>query len=378
MRSTFWSKIVIEPGPFNTEPTKVQEIVAFFIDCTHGQPFSFEFCMDYGGLENRLHLVFADLCAYSEQWEEASIGLLSPELKYFCAIQGRLPLLRKLEIFVSCLADSTTSIPSMVTNVFEDAPLLTHVGLWDINTWQFNFNWSSLTIIKILYLQKWEGFLAILRETNLVELMVVGSRGKDLRMEGGELIHLPCLERLSVDWTPLLTVLETPSLQQLKISLNPYDNLNDARTTLGFLRRLGIKLNYFLIWSDSEVRAADVKEILRGMPEVDRLTLMGVLDTVFKWLAETRTQELRCSNLIVFWYHTTLKETGMLEALNDMIARRNLPGDVRNPSPKEVIVGTPWGWDQALTANLKSLCRDRGIRFGFIHEMSTLPWGLYE
>ena len=90
--------------------------------------------MDYGGLENRLHLVFADLCAYSEQWEETSIGLLSSELKHFCAIQGRLPLLKKLEIFVSCLADSTTSIPSMVTNVFEDAPLLTHVGLWDINS----------------------------------------------------------------------------------------------------------------------------------------------------------------------------------------------------------------------------------------------------
>lgn len=72
-------------------------------------------------------------------------------------------------------------------------------------------------------------------------------------------------------------------------------NLNEARTTLGFCRRSGIKkCNSLLI--DLEADAADyVKEILRCMPEVDRLTLLSVSDAVFKWLAEAR-QELRFSN----------------------------------------------------------------------------------
>ena len=65
-------------------------------------------------------------------------------------------------------------------------------------------------------------------------------------------------------------------------------------TILGFLHRSGTKLNTFLL---SGVLGADVKEILRRMPAVDRLAPLDVPDTVFMWLAETRQQELRFSNL---------------------------------------------------------------------------------
>ena len=222
MRSTFWNKIVIE-GMFSRAKTaNVQEIIAFFIDCTHGQPFSFTFCMgDRSGV--RLHGVLADLCAHSEQWEEASIRLLSSELEHLCSVKGRLPGLKKLEIVVAWSMKHErmrSTIAGMATNVFEDAPLLTHVGLRDDHTWQFNFNWSSLTIVNFLCLEYSESILAILRETtNLVELTLVCSLGKHLNIEGGGLIHLPRLEHLCVDWAPLLTALETPSLQQLNMMI---------------------------------------------------------------------------------------------------------------------------------------------------------------
>ena len=106
------------------------------------------------------------------------------------------------------------------------------------------------------------------------------------------------------------------------------------------------------------------------MPEVDRLTLLDVPYTVFKWLAKTRMQELRFSDLVVLGYSET-----DFKALHNMIARRNPPGDVRSPSPKEVIIGAPC-WVQEEVANLQSLCGDRGIRFGFIHEMPISPWAL--
>jgi hypothetical protein len=48
--------------------------------------------------------------------------------------------------------------------------------------------------------------------------------------------------------------------------------------------------------------------------------------------------------------------------------------DERNSSPKEVLVQIPQA-HQSGAANLKSLCRDSGIVFGFVGEMSRLPWG---
>ena len=238
----------------------------------------------------------------------------------------------------------TTPITGTATSVFEDAPLLTHVGLEDNHRFQFNFDWSSLTILYLGDRKDCKSILAIPRETtNLVELTLGYSSSKDLHIGGGELIHLPRLERLSVHCTRLLNVFETPSLQQLKIYLG--NDLGEARTTLDLLHRSGIKLNTFLLHSGLH---AEVKEILRCMPEVDRLSLC-IPDTVFKWLAETRVHRLRCRTLIVSGYGGRRG----LKALHYMIARRNTPGDVTNLSSKEVMIRTPWVQeDQDLVANL--------------------------
>jgi hypothetical protein len=112
----------------------------------------------------------------------------------------------------------------------------------------------------------------------------------------------------------------------------------------------GITLNTFLI--KSEEQAAAAKEILRCMPKVDRLTLLDVPDTVFPLASRTRTQELQFSNLFNCVGYSMMSQTRVLKALHDAIARRILPGGVRNQSPKEVIIGTPWVQaDRPLGAN---------------------------
>lgn len=123
------------------------------------------------------------LFAHSEQWE-ASIGLLSSELENVCSVKGRLPLLKKLEIFVAWSIEPEHT-NNTVTSVFEDAPLLTHVGLRDDHTWQFNFDWLSLIILNFQYVKHCESIFAILRETTtLVEVTLFCSFTVGLRIEG--------------------------------------------------------------------------------------------------------------------------------------------------------------------------------------------------
>ena len=130
-------------------------MVAFFLDCTRGAPFSFSFGVeskgDYFIDSNNIRPTLVELLKHSEQWEGLSIHLSPAELALFCAVKSRLPLLKKLEIGIKKDIDyrRTLSIkPDMVTNIFEDSPLLTQVTLWDIAKWRFKFNWSSLTISK--------------------------------------------------------------------------------------------------------------------------------------------------------------------------------------------------------------------------------------
>jgi hypothetical protein len=101
----------------------------------------------------------------------------------------------------------------------KQAPLLTHVVLWNTSIWLLKFNWSSLTILKFRKLFPAiisKDILSILRETiDLLELTI--KLEWDIDSKGGRLIHLPHLECLSIAGVAFLTILDAPSLQQLKI-----------------------------------------------------------------------------------------------------------------------------------------------------------------
>ena len=376
MRSTFWNKIEIEHydsshknfGQKELLAKRTEEIAAFFLDSSGEAPFSFAFHIkDYYFSDESYYIrpALKNLLVHSEQWVEVSMTLRSSEFGILSAVMGRLPLLIKLEI---ALGDSRSTLPSMVAHTFEDAPLLTHVVLRGDRACQFKFNWLSLTTVEFRLLgEHGDEALAFLRETtNLVELTIGVHHEFPMDVKIA-LIHLPCLERLSVGAVELLTVLETPSLERLKMALG-FIPQNVGIITLAFLRRSGIKLKTFVV---ERGLAMVFKDILPYVPRVDELALLGVSDAadVFKWLAAMGIQELPFNSLILSWPWNRREES--LGALLGMIARLNAPHDERYPRAKEVVIQIPQD-SQSRVANLKSLCRDRGIRFGFIEEMSTL------
>ncbi|KAF8347428.1 hypothetical protein F5887DRAFT_1157636 [Amanita rubescens] len=314
MRSTFWSKIKIE----------------ILIEDFWGH---FTYKSFYG-----VHSILMRLIEYSAQWEEVSVQLKTLVV-FLQSTKGRLPLLKKLEI-----TEAT----------------------------YYQFMGSQMTVIHFHHTMHPERILAALRGTiNLVEL--TAERYQDT---GGDIsIHLPHLECLSVSGVGLLTVLETPALRRLKVA---YNGLDDAGITLSFLRRSKIKLSTLVV---KDARATTVKEILPSVPEVNDLGLLCVQDVanVFKWLAETGERDFQINTLSVICHDFIIIKPNPVEeglpALHDMIARQNPLDDARNPSPKEVIIQKPLK-GQSVAANLKSMCRSRGIRFGFAEEMPTLTWGI--
>jgi hypothetical protein len=378
MRSTFWSRIQIGWSPFGPPGRmRFEEIVAFFLGRC-GKSISFTFFLgrrypyDIGSM-------FMALIIRSEKWEDVSITFWSKsDLGFLLAVKGRLPLLKKLEIVVvedEEHGSTGNTMPSKVADAFEDAPLLTHLVLWDAPVCRFKFNWSSLTIVKFAQSSRIpKNILPILRETvNLVELTLQQQFPKDLDSQGGGagLIHLPYLERLSIAEVAFFAFLKTPSLQRLHIDFY-YCGHKNAGMILPFLRRSAVKLCTLFI---EQGTAETVKEILQFTPGVNKLVLLRVVDVddVFKWLAGTGTgtQELQCSSLNILWVYSTPWESEdgyirALGALHDMLARRNPPGNVRDPSPRKLIVHP----EDRTEANLESVCKDRGIQFDFIE---TLP-----
>ena len=402
MRSTFWNSIEIEwHDEFDIclkqqDADNVTEIVHFFLDCTGGVPFSFQLCTTGCHPENETHYnshpTLVALINCSEQWQNVYIQLYTTELVFLCATKGHLPQLKKLEIVVEQDRElehqyASRTVPRMVTDIFEDAPVLKEVVLDDFSMWQFKFSWSSLTALGFGFHESGMETLAVLRETiNLVELTIErptvtvlegelaiersSSRAFiETLIETSESIHLPHLERLSIDDVALLAVLDTPSLQRLKIDFHHGDS-----GVATFLRRCGIKLSTLVLYGGRTGIVASLKEILLSAPELDQLVLCNIRDItdLFKWMAGTETPEVRFNSLQLHALYSYWPRDGG-GALHDLIARRNPPNNERSLSPKEVFIDIDI--DESEVANLKSLCRDRGIRFGLVEEMPIIPWG---
>jgi hypothetical protein len=164
-----------------------------------------------------------------------------------------------------------------------------------------------------------------------------------------------------------LTILETPTLRYLAIDLWRDDNSDSSRSAnliIAFLRRLGRKLSTLTIYGGY---ATPVEEIVLLMPEVVTLGLCSRdLADLFKQLTGVGTQELPFAHLFVIWpFYMDDEDEDLyrtdVDALHDMIARRNPPG-VRCPSPKAIVIRSPRVGD-TVAVHFESLCRDRGIRF---------------
>ena len=132
MKSTFWDRIEIKMSQDDDlqQPDHLDEIVPFFLECTRGGPFSFTLCINEGYPEAEsydIRPVLVDLINHSAHWEEASIHLSSIDLVFLCATKTRLSLLKKLDIVIerdSVYHHTQSMIPTTVSDIFQDAPLL--------------------------------------------------------------------------------------------------------------------------------------------------------------------------------------------------------------------------------------------------------------
>jgi hypothetical protein len=243
MRSTFWRSIEID-WYYNVEDNlriirlckRVKMILPFFLNRTQGAPFSFSLFRTLGYPdEKNVRWILKDLLDHSRQWEEAFIRLRPVDFNVLRTAKGHLPLLKRLEIAVPPYHRGSN--PSLA-GIFKDAPLLTHVALKGILTWEFN--WSSLTTFNIGGQESINKTLAILRKTvNLVEL-TIGSVFLDAGISG--LIHFPHLEYLSICGANVLAVLDTPALRRLEILVYGDEDVVKADVTVHFLCRSRLRV----------------------------------------------------------------------------------------------------------------------------------------
>ena len=214
MRSTFWKKIEIDWEPSFLRLIRFSErlkaILAFFLHRTQGAPFSFSLFRE-GGYPDKKHVrwILKDLLDHSRQWEEVFIR--TDPIVFGVGIlrnaKGHLPLLKKLEITTT--TSSGPPIRPTFADIFKDAPLLTHVVLQNLPVWEFN--WSSLTILGVGCQISVYSSLDILQKTvNLVELtfstVFLDRDAEDMGIS--DVIHFPCLERLSIVGIKILAILE--------------------------------------------------------------------------------------------------------------------------------------------------------------------------
>ena len=261
MRSTFWKKIEIDWEPSFLRLIRFSErlkaILAFFLHRTQGAPFSFSLFRE-GGYPDKKHVrwILKDLLDHSRQWEEVFIR--TDPIVFGVGIlrnaKGHLPLLKKLEITTT--TSSGPPIRPTFADIFKDAPLLTHVVLQNLPVWEFN--WSSLTILGVGCQISVYSSLDILQKTvNLVELtfstVFLDRDAEDMGIS--DVIHFPCLERLSIVGIKILAILEVPALRNLEIRVNSDVPTSVVRADkmVDFLRRSRLKLTFVGSKSSSKV-----------------------------------------------------------------------------------------------------------------------------
>jgi hypothetical protein len=411
MRPYFWSELVIESrnqwedfpsnelemevledSDMEQDPARTMAILSFFLDNTRGAPFSFTLYgkRPYVQKDSSYVLpIFAKLLDHVAQWENATMKLQPTEFLVLPYIKGRLPMLRILSFVVQnshAVQDFhavARMYPALFSNhwgVFEDAPLLTNIGLGSL---AFRFNWASLTSIHLYSLDD-EGVISALRRTINLESFTTDEVSY-IDAKETKIIKLPRLKHLSIHGVSLLTILEAPALKELKIKFDDEPESGSemeesleasqfASKTISFVLRSRCELSEF---SSEFLGWRGLTDILAHMPDIHNLSLGGgrLLDDsgVFEWLggSELPLRHLKVLSISSFF------EDSELKLVQEMIARRNPMVGTIGAGPKELhmnLEGVPRSETTGLKS-LESLCEDRGIRFAFDSWEGMVPVG---
>ncbi len=137
------------PRNLRPDSQRTMAILTFFLDVACGAPFSFTLYEKqpyYSDQElSCLQLVLSKFIDHSTQWENVSMQLRLPEFLLLRSVKSRLPLLQSLELILPYRhemerANHDVILLPQMGDIFEDAPLLTHIELLCLEdaAWKFN------------------------------------------------------------------------------------------------------------------------------------------------------------------------------------------------------------------------------------------------
>ncbi len=409
MQLEFWNEIQIEQPQFKHWPRLIMPqsmneaeteqpddeqmdternmaILDFFLDATHGAPFSFDLSIEkpYRAEDvSYVRLVLSKLVDHSMQWKEVSMQLELPEVLLLCSIKNRLPMLQDL---VLCLpyrdetetSDHDVTLFSQVADVFEDAPRLTHLELRCLSDVPFRFNWAFLTGLHLDWQDDRQTIITTLQQTvNLVALTIPGEFDPETMENTNIVIKLPHLAYLFTRGSFLFTILETPELCELEYE-HTTNNPNNAGVIIDFLHRSKCQLDA-LSWKQRADSPGTLGRVLSHTLYLDELSVDGMFSfEMLKWLAGTQSNATQRRQLPLKYLeslsiisYSRLRDKH-LNALREMITNRNPTVDASVKGLKELKLTTnkEWCGSDNMLDSLTSLCENMGIEFDFIEEGS--------
>jgi hypothetical protein len=343
-------------------------VLRHFLDRTRGQPFSFRLKVRYfrRGEDERAPYLLELLVAESPRWQETYFETLSTYRLsgILCRVKHRLPLLNTLKLGLD-------TPDGDMHDIFEDAP---HLKCVDLGHGRWRVNWASLTILKTgEYFGSNDKLLSILGQAERLEKLAIYQSfdGGSALDQMTSLLSFPNLKVLIIVGFGLLSVLHTPSLEELYI-----DYFNELRMShtivISFLNRSSCRLWRLGL---AECSAASLTDILQYTPDLVHLNLESSGDLVmfFGHLTFHRQQDkapparhLRSLEIM----DTVLSEMEIIE-LAALLASRS---KVVKASSGVTIVerlqrlsilgpGALGGYKRAVVESLGKQCAEQGVEF---------------
>jgi len=369
------------PCSLRPDSPRTMAILAFFLDVARGAPFSFTLYKEgsyYSDQEvSCVQLVLPKLIDRSTQWENVSMQLRLPEFLLLRSVKSRLPLLQSLKLILPYRhqmerANHDVTLLPQMGDIFEDAPLLTHIELLHLEDAAWKFNWASLTSIHLKSSDSPQTIIATLQQTvNLKALNIGGTIfDPDPAHASVKTIKLPYLEYLCIEGAFLLTILETPALKELEIEFDA--SSNGAGTTIDFLLRSNCELS---VLSLKHLGLRAQKEVLLHTPDLEELTLTHneLPVEVVKWIAgsstdaaQARELPLRSLNSLSLYSYSKINNRH-LQAVEKMIRSRHSTADTSIERLQELDIETDvmWVGSSSVLMSLELLCEKEEIDFKF-------------
>lgn len=368
MSTEFWSTFHLFRD-WKSYETSVNDIVAtaeVFLHCNRGKFFSFNIRVTF---ETNILQVFIP---ESARWLNVSISLQKWQGSILSPVKDHLPYLRSLELNNEYPVSDWDKRPTNPQgfcdqwDYFEIAPNLTYVKSNAVREWQFD--WSNVTTLVLTgALGPW--FHEIIPKLRNLEKLVIPVVKATLEDYGNmSIVTLPRLRVLRTLEPMILTILQTPSLEQLYI--------DDSTSRFGlepvgtsFLNRSKCTLQNLYIGHFQPSGAFPA--ILKRSPDIKSLTMRvsGHGPHCYRPHYELLTCRPNMPSLapqlkeltIVFPYNST-DDT---EGFTAMLTSRTAEGFPFVEQLQQVIVvldsRTP------MPDAFQQICEERGVSFNFVY-----------